>query len=133
MIHGGVGALFVRRRAAFRSLHLGGGHENNRRAGTENAASISGFGKAAELAATAVDEQQTRVRALRDRFEETLLERVPDASVNGDRAGRLPNASTRARRSSCSISNRSAARPAPPAGLVPEAFFQIRGRFPEVG
>ncbi len=94
-LHGpkGVGALFVHRRAAFRPLHFGGGHENNRRAGTENAASIIGFGKAAELAAAAVPEQETRVRALRDRFEETLLARIPGASVNGDRGRRLPNTS----------------------------------------
>src|SRR5256714_3205740 len=51
-LHGpkGVGALYVNRRARFRPLLLGGSHENNRRAGTENTASIIGLGKAAEIA-----------------------------------------------------------------------------------
>jgi len=42
----GVGALYVNRRSRFHPLILGGSHENNRRAGTENAASIVGLGKA---------------------------------------------------------------------------------------
>lgn len=94
-LHGpkGVGALYVNRRAAFRPSLIGGGQENNRRAGTENVASIVGFGKAAECAAAAMNDEQTRVRAMRDRFEEKILERIPEAFVNGDREARLPNTS----------------------------------------
>ncbi len=90
----GVGALYVNRRARFQPLVRGGSHENNRRAGTENAAAIVALGKAAELALTSLREEQTRVRALRDRFETTLLQRVAHARVNGADAPRLPNTSS---------------------------------------
>ncbi len=90
----GVGALYVNRRSAFRPTSFGGGQENQRRAGTENVASIVGLGKAAELARAALEEEQNRVRRFRDRFEQTLLATVPDSFVNGGRAARLPNTSS---------------------------------------
>ena len=95
-LHGpkGVGALYIYRRSAFRPTLIGGGQENSRRAGTENVASIIGFGKAAELAAVSIAREQERVRAMRDRFERTLLESVAGTSVNGARAPRLPNTSS---------------------------------------
>ncbi len=77
----------------FARLLFGGSQENARRAGTENVASIVALGKAAELAAAAMKDEQTRVRALRDRFEATLLANVPDTFVNGDCERRLPNTS----------------------------------------
>jgi cysteine desulfurase len=94
-LHGpkGVGALYVNKRSAFKPLLIGGSQENNRRAGTENVASIVGLGKAAERALATLTEEESRVRALRDRFENGILERVPDTFVNGDRAARLPNTS----------------------------------------
>ncbi|MEP6821126.1 MAG: cysteine desulfurase NifS [Chthoniobacterales bacterium] len=95
-LHGpkGVGALYVNRRSAFRSSTFGGGQENKRRAGTENVASIIGFGKAAEIAAAKLAEEQKRVRAMRDRFEAGVLAAVPESFVNGNRTDRLPNTSS---------------------------------------
>jgi cysteine desulfurase len=95
-LHGpkGVGALYVNRRARFRPLLLGGSHENNRRAGTENTASIIGLGKAAAIARAKTREEQVRVRRMRDRFEQCLLERISGARVNGAGADRLPNTSS---------------------------------------
>jgi cysteine desulfurase len=90
----GVGALYVNRRSRFHPLLLGGTHENNRRAGTENAASIVALGKAADVALSKLSDEQTRVRNLRDRFEKALLEKIPDARVNGGGAPRLPNTSS---------------------------------------
>ncbi|PYI78761.1 MAG: cysteine desulfurase NifS [Verrucomicrobia bacterium] len=90
----GVGALYVNRRSRFRPLLVGGSHENNRRAGTENAASIVGLGKAAEIALAKLPDEQTRVRNLRDRFEKMLLERIAAARVNGIGAPRLANTSS---------------------------------------
>ena len=92
-LHGpkGVGALYVNKRCAFKPSMIGGSQERNRRAGTENVASIVALGKAAECAMATLSEENTRVRAMRDRFEAALLERVPDTFVNGDRAARLPN------------------------------------------
>ena len=95
-LHGakGVGALYVNRRSAFSPTLFGGNQEGGRRSGTENVASIVGFGKAAELAAQRLQRDETRVRAMRDRFESTLLAAVAGAQVNGDREARLPNTSS---------------------------------------
>jgi cysteine desulfurase len=92
-LHGpkGVGALYVNKRSAFKPSLIGGSQENNRRAGTENVASIVALGKAAECAGAALAEENSRVRAMRDRFESELRERIPDTFVNGDLAARLPN------------------------------------------
>jgi cysteine desulfurase len=94
-LHGpkGIGALYVNRHAAFQPLLLGGGQENGRRAGTENVAGIVGFGKAAELAMQNLEREATAVKALRDAFENGVVERIPGVQVNGDREQRLPNTS----------------------------------------
>jgi cysteine desulfurase len=87
----GIGALFVRRGTKFAPFLLGGHQEHGRRGGTENVASIIGLGKAAELAADRMTEENQKVRALRDRLEKELLSRIPSAMVNGDTDNRLPN------------------------------------------
>lgn len=90
----GVGALFVSRRTRFTPLIVGGGQEHGKRGGTENVASIVALGKAAELAGAAMTEENTSVRALRDRFENGVLGQISDTRVNGDRERRLPNTSS---------------------------------------
>jgi cysteine desulfurase len=94
-LHGpkGIGALYVRRGVRFRPLLRGGHQERGRRAGTENAPGIIGLGKACELALAHMADEQTRVRALRDRLEQGLLQRVGACFVTGDPASRLPNTS----------------------------------------
>jgi cysteine desulfurase len=94
-LHGpkGVGALYINKRSAFRPSVIGGSQENNRRAGTENVASIVGLGKAAECAGKALEDEQTHVLAMRDRFETAIIEKVPGTAVNGAREGRLTNTS----------------------------------------
>jgi cysteine desulfurase len=87
----GVGALYVRKGTKFAPFLLGGHQEHGRRGGTENVASVIGLGKAAELAAEMMDEENQRVRALRDKLEKALLEAVPNSMVNGDTDSRLPN------------------------------------------
>ena len=87
----GIGALYVRRGTPFVPFLRGGHQESSRRAGTEAVPSIVGLGKAAELARERMVDENTRVRALRDRLEEGLLRSCPDARVNGDPADRLPN------------------------------------------
>ena len=84
----GVGALYVNRRVKFAPL-LRGSQESGRRGGTQNLASIAGFGKAAELAAEHIGSRQ--VMDWRNAFEEHMLSAVPGCSVNGDRTHRLPN------------------------------------------
>jgi cysteine desulfurase len=90
----GVAALYVNRRTRFNPYLIGGGQEKKRRGGTENTASIVALGKAAELALSALQEENSRVKALRDRFEQGLLEMVPSVHVNGHRIQRLPNTSS---------------------------------------
>jgi cysteine desulfurase len=87
----GIGVLYIRKGTYFVPLLMGGHQEQGRRGGTENVPYIVGLGKAAELARTYVREEQHRVRMLRDRLENELLEKALDASVNGDRVNRLPN------------------------------------------
>ena len=87
----GVGALFVRKGTPLRPFMLGGHQESSRRAGTENVAFIVGLAKALELALAQGQEEQKRIQAMRDRLQETLLERIPYLEVNGREASRLPN------------------------------------------
>ena len=86
----GVGALYVRRGITFHPFILGGHQERNRRAGTENVASIIGMGKAAELAKRNLGKETKRLRLLRDRLEQSLIANF-ECRVNGHREGRLPN------------------------------------------
>ena len=87
----GVGVLYIRRNLPLKPLFFGGHHERDRRAGTENVAGIVGLGAAAELAAAHFEAEGKRIAALRDELERRLLERVPQAGLNGDRARRTPN------------------------------------------
>ncbi|MFO1025494.1 MAG: cysteine desulfurase NifS [Acetobacteraceae bacterium] len=87
----GVGALYVRRGVRLRPLLRGGHQERGRRASTENAPGIIGLGAAADLAIQHMQDEQTRVAALRDRLEKGLLQRIGNAFVTGDADNRLPN------------------------------------------
>jgi len=87
----GVGALYVRKGTKFHPFLIGGHQESGRRGGTENVAAIVALGKAAEMAQASIADENTRVRALRDRLEAELLARIPSARVNGDPVNRLPN------------------------------------------
>ncbi len=87
----GVGALVVRRGTPLRPLLDGGGQERGRRGGTYNVPGIVGFGAAAERAMRCGAEEMERVRALRDRLVEGIMERVPDVMLTGHPVHRLPN------------------------------------------
>jgi cysteine desulfurase len=87
----GIGILYVRRGTKFSPFLIGGHQEKERRGGTENTPSIIGLGKACELAARNMEAENTRVKQLRDKLEEKLLELIPNSRVNGSRLYRLPN------------------------------------------
>ena len=89
----GIGALYVRRGVRLRPMIRGGHQERGRRAGTENVPSIIGMGVAAELAMQHLEEENTRVKALRDRLEKGLIQRISHAMITGDESNRLPNTS----------------------------------------
>ncbi|MDD5583490.1 MAG: cysteine desulfurase NifS [Candidatus Omnitrophica bacterium] len=89
----GVGALYVRRGTKFSPFLIGGHQEAGRRGGTENVASIVGLGVACKLAAQAINDENTRVKKLRDTLENALLAKVSNSRINGNREQRLPNTS----------------------------------------
>lgn len=91
-LHGpkGIGALFVRRTTPWRPFLIGGHQEDGRRGGTENVPYIAALARACTVAAEQTEAEE-QVRVLRDRLENTLLERIPYLEINGRNAPRLPN------------------------------------------
>jgi cysteine desulfurase len=87
----GIGALYVRSGTRLQQLLYGGHHQRGFRPGTENVPAIVAFGKAAEIARTALADDAARMSSLRNKLEQGLLERVGDCRVNGSRAPRTPN------------------------------------------
>ena len=87
----GIGALYIRKGTRFSPYIIGGHQERGKRAGTENVASIAGFGAACELAREEMRAGHTKVNSLRDRLEDGLIKSCPDVRVNGDTENRLPN------------------------------------------
>src|SRR5438552_13776705 len=72
----GIGLLYVKRRTKYHPYIIGGGQERGRRGGTENVPYIVGFGRAAELAMASLDDENTRVCALRDKLENGILRTI---------------------------------------------------------
>ena len=89
----GVGALYIARGVKLPPFIIGGGQEQGRRSGTEAVPNIAALGRACELAEIFTGHEQ--IRSLRDRLEDEILLRFPNAHVNGikDRSKRLPNTS----------------------------------------
>ena len=87
----GIGVLYIRKGTKFSPFLIGGHQEKGRRGGTENVPYIIGVGKAFELAKKHLDDENTRVKALRDYLEQKLLEKIPNTLVNGDRQNKLHN------------------------------------------
>ena len=92
----GCGALVATREARrlFGPVLHGGGQEDGLRSGTHNVPGIVGFGEACVIAAHEGLRDARRLAALRDRLEDRLFEIVPDVSVNGQEAERIPNTSS---------------------------------------
>jgi len=85
----GVGALFIRKRTKINSLLHGGHHERNRRAGTENVPGIVGLGKTCEIAMEEQEKEEKKLKALRDRLEKGIVEKIDDVIINGHPEKRL--------------------------------------------
>jgi len=90
----GIGGLYVRqrkpRRVKLAALLHGGGHERGWRSGTLNVPSIVGLGHAAELCRQTMPAEATRIGALRDDLETSLLA-IPGTRVNGNHQHRIYN------------------------------------------
>jgi cysteine desulfurase len=90
----GVGVLYVRQGTPLLPMQTGGGHEGNRRAGTENVAYAVAFAKALELAQGARGESNLRLTSLRDRLIRGVLGAIPDTQLTGHPSRRLPNSAS---------------------------------------
>ena len=86
----GVGALYVRKGVPIKPLIYGGAQENHRRAGTENVAGICAMVAALDECLSKLPERSERVRKLRDKIQNALLE-VPHSILNGDKDKRVPS------------------------------------------
>jgi len=86
----GVGALYVRKGAPFETYVKGGHQEEGRRAGTYNTQSIVGLGEAARLASESLEEERTKLWAMRERLREGILTSIPNVTVNGHPSDCLP-------------------------------------------
>jgi cysteine desulfurase len=87
----GMGLLYIRKGTRITPLVHGGDQESGRRASTQNVPGIVGFGKAVELAAATLHEEEVRLTSLRDRFIQGIFERLDGIRLNGHPARRLPN------------------------------------------
>jgi cysteine desulfurase len=87
----GVGALYIRKGTNIEPFIHGAGHEQGRRAGTENVAYIVALGTASELAYNELQDNGKRLIALRDKLHQLIAANVDDVVLNGHPAERLPN------------------------------------------
>ena len=86
----GIGVLYIRKGVRLQQFMNGGAQERNRRAGTENLASIVGIGKAIELATADIDAHNAKLSAIRDHMIERILKEIPYTRLNGHPTTRLP-------------------------------------------
>jgi cysteine desulfurase len=87
----GTGFLYLRSGVPFLPYMTGGSHEGNRRAGTENVPGIVGMSKAFELVEAEREQENARLRILRDQLIGGILENVDGAMLTGPRTQRLDN------------------------------------------
>jgi cysteine desulfurase len=86
----GVGFLYARAGTVLDPLCHGGRHEWSTRAGTENVPGIVGLAAALKLAVDGLPDESERLTKLAARLESGILERIPDASLNGHPFNRIP-------------------------------------------
>jgi len=87
----GMGVLYKRNKVRIDAILHGGGHEKGLRAGTENVPGIIGLGKASELALAEIEDEEKKLRPLRDKIQKGIIEKIPDVLINGDTTQKLYN------------------------------------------
>ena len=85
----GIGLLYIRNGVKIDRLIFGGHQERTYRAGTTNTPGIVGMAKALELADSEMEENNIKIKQMRDRFIERVLNEIPDCKLNGGREHRL--------------------------------------------
>ena len=86
----GIGAVYIKENIPFMRIIDGGHQEQDKRAGTENVAGIIGMGKAIELSQINIEENNQKIKFLRDYFIQNIENTIPNVILNGDRENRLP-------------------------------------------
>ncbi len=86
----GVGALYIKTGVKIDAVMTGGHQERMKRGGTTNVAGVVGFAEAFKIAIEEMDANYAYVSALRDRFIDKVIEKVPFVKLNGPRENRLP-------------------------------------------
>lgn len=86
----GVGLAYINENINFLRMQDGGHQEKDKRAGTENVAGIVGLGKALELATESMEENNLKLKAMRDYYISEVIKRIKYVKLNGDIKNRLP-------------------------------------------
>lgn len=87
----GIGALYIKNGIKLEKLMHGADHEMDHRAGTENVLEIVGLGKACEIAKRDLSDNLARLKLLRDKLYNSILNDIPEVKLNGHPVLRLPN------------------------------------------
>ena len=92
-LHGpkGIGALYIKDGVKIDPIILGGGQEFRLRSGTENVASIVGFGQACEIAQNHLVENISLIKKLQALLVQKVLDEIPVTTFNGHSESRLSN------------------------------------------
>lgn len=86
----GIGILYKRSDVNLSKMIHGGSHEKNMRSGTENVSSIVGFGEAIKICINNMEQEELKIRELRNYFWELIQAKIPDTKLNGAMKNRLP-------------------------------------------
>jgi len=87
----GIGALFIKKGLRVTPQILGGGQENGMRSGTENVASIVGFGKACEIAKERLNENISHFQTLHSTMLSRVIKEISHVKLNGHSEKRIFN------------------------------------------
>ena len=87
----GIGALFIKKGLKIVPYITGGGQENGLRSGTENVASIVGFGKACEIAKERFNENISHFQTLHSSMLSRIVKEIPHVKLNGHPEKRIFN------------------------------------------
>jgi cysteine desulfurase len=87
----GVGLLYKRKGIHIEPLIVGGGQENNLRAGTESVPLILGFAKALQISNEKRDSEYKRLKSLQEYLRTELKNRIPQVLFNGDQELCIPS------------------------------------------
>ena len=87
----GVGALYIRNGVKLDKLICGGGQERSQRGGTSNTPAIVGMAKALQIATEQMQQNNDKIKQVRDHFVQKVLDTIPYVRFNGDLTRSVPS------------------------------------------